>query len=420
MDKILIILKREYLVRVRSKFFIAGTILSPLFMVGMIAVPMLIAGLGGNDHYRLVVLDRTADDATYARIENFLTAEQKDGDRYDLRREAVATQSALDERQRQLNQELVAGKLDGYLVLPPDVLDTGKVAYHTKKVGDFGGTSRLRSALNAALIERRLAGAGIDAGRVKALSKNVELETINERGEQERGQSFVLAYALLMILYLTILVYGVMVMRGVIEEKQSRIIEVMLSSVRPFQLMLGKIVGIGLVGLTQYAIWATFALALSAFAAMQAAMFTSFKFPHISPLLLFYFIAFFVCGYFLYATLYATVGATVSSEEDGQQAQMPVTMTIVIPMAFSSVVLSNPGSTLSVVLSLIPFFAPVLMFLRITLSDPPWWQVALSFVLLIGTTLGCTWVAAKIYRVGVLMYGKRPTLPELMRWLKYT
>jgi ABC-2 type transport system permease protein len=223
-----------------------------------------------------------------------------------------------------------------------------------------------------------------------------------------------------MILYITILIYGVTVMRGVIEEKQSRIVEVLLSSVKPFQLMLGKLVGIGLVGLTQYFTWAAFMIGISTVAALPAFAMGAFKLPNIPPSLMVYFVVYFVLGYFLYATLYAAVGALVSSEEDAQQVQLPVTMFLIIPMIFSSAILRNPNSTFSIVLSLIPFFAPVLMFMRICLSQPPLWQIGLSMVLMIVTILGAVWLAAKIYRVGILMYGKRPNLPEIMKWMKYT
>jgi ABC-2 type transport system permease protein len=206
----------------------------------------------------------------------------------------------------------------------------------------------------------------------------------------------------------------------VLEEKQSRIIEVLLSSVRPFDLMLGKLIGIGMVGLTQYLIWAFFGLLIGVIAALPAISASWSSIPRIPVAQLIFFVVFFVLGYFLYATLYAMVGAIVSSEEDGQQVQLPVTMTLVIPMLMLSMVMRNPNGTVSTILSMIPIFSPVLMFLRIGLQMPPWWQIALSIALLIMTILGLVWVAAKIYRVGVLMYGKRPTLPELAKWLRYS
>jgi ABC-2 type transport system permease protein len=209
-------------------------------------------------------------------------------------------------------------------------------------------------------------------------------------------------------------------MRGVLEEKQSRIIEVLLSSVRPFDLMLGKLIGIGMVGLTQYLVWAFFGFLISGIAALPAMEASWNRIPRIPVAQLVFFVIFFVLGYFLYATLYAMVGAIVSNEEDGQQVQLPVTMTFVVPMLMSSMVMRNPSGTLSTILSMVPIFTPVIMFLRIGLEMPPWWQIALSIFLLIVTILGLVWVAAKIYRVGVLMYGKRPTLPELARWLRYS
>jgi ABC-2 type transport system permease protein len=255
---------------------------------------------------------------------------------------------------------------------------------------------------------------------VETLSRGVRLDMRNVHGERERGQTFFLSLGLLIIIYTTILVYGVMVMRGVLEEKQSRIIEVLLSSVRPFDLMLGKLIGIGMVGLTQYLIWAFFGLLIGVIAALPAISANWSSIPRIPVAQIIFFVVFFVLGYFLYATLYAMVGAIVSSEEDGQQVQLPVTMTLVIPMLMLSMVMRNPNGTVSTILSMIPIFSPVLMFLRIGLQMPPWWQIALSIALLIMTILGLVWVAAKIYRVGVLMYGKRPTLPELAKWLRYS
>jgi len=417
MDKILAIIKREYFIRVRSKGFIIGTAISPLVMMSFALVPILVARSTSNATYQITVLDHTADPTLYERVQALLIAENAKSDRYEVQREAAAN---METQQRTLNQQLAEKKLAGYIVIPADVLERGRVEFHTPNAGGFSNNSRVRNALNTAVIEQRMRLAGINPDRVSTLSRSIQMDTINERGERERGQTFVLAFALLMILYITILVYGITVMRGVLEEKQSRIIEVLLSSVKPFQLMLGKLVGIGLVALTQYLIWATFAVLISSVAVAQAMTVSSVSFPKVPISLMIFFVLYFVMGYFLFATFYAMVGAIVSSEEDGQQMQMPITMTIVIPVAISTIIMRNPDSMTSTVLSLIPFFSPVLMFLRITLQPPPWWQIALSFVLLLSTIFGAIWVAAKIYRVGVLMYGKRPTLPELVKWLKYT
>ncbi|QQS49258.1 MAG: ABC transporter permease [Acidobacteriota bacterium] len=420
MEKLKAIIKREYLTRVRSKGFIIGTIISPLLMMSFAVVPVLISRAGGPGTYRVTVLDQTGSTELFERINKLLEPEQARDDKFILKREEVPDGADLDSLQRALNQEIVGGNLDGYLVLPKDVTSLERIIYTTKNVGDFGSRSQIGDAISRAIVERRVTLAGLDTEEVRRLIRDVRLDLRNARGEKERGQTFILSFGLLMIIYITILVYGVMVMRGVIEEKQSRIIEVLLSSVRPFELLLGKLIGIGMVGLTQYLVWATFGLGISLLTTLPVLAANRASLPTISPLQLIFFVVYFVLGYFLYATLYATVGAIVSNEEDGQQMQMPVTMTIVIPVMVSTLVMRNPNGSASVILSLIPFFSPVLMFLRIGLQTPPWWQIALSVALMIVTILAVIWLAAKIYRVGVLMYGKRPTLPEIVRWLRYT
>lgn len=418
MKKLFSIIKREYWTRVRGKGFIIGTIISPVLMMSFAFVPILLARAGGQSKINLTVLDQNGDPNLQARLEKLLEPATPRDDRYEVLWETIQPGSGIEARQAELNQQIAAGKLDAYLILPPDLVNQEQVRYHVKNVG--GSSGQLREALNKAVFESRVARAGLDAERIRELNKTLRLDVVNAKGERERGQTFILSFGLLMILYITILVYGVMVMRGVIEEKQSRIIEVLLSSVRPFELMLGKIIGIGAVGLTQYLIWAICGAGISAVAALPALATGAVKIPSISILQIVFFVVYFVLGYFLYATFYAMVGAIVSNDEDGQQMQMPVTMTIVVPVMLSTMVMRNPDSTASTILSLIPFFSPVLMFLRIGMQTPPWWQIALSIVLMIGTILAAVWLVAKIYRVGVLMYGKRPTLPELIKWLRYT
>jgi ABC-2 type transport system permease protein len=418
MDKLLAIIKREYFTRIKSKGFILGTILTPLLMAGLIFVPMLFIGKGSKTAHRLVVLDQARDETIYQRAQAHLVAEKETS--FAVRREAI-TAERLEARQQELNQEIKAGRLDGYVVLPADVITQGKLFRRTKNVNDFDTNRRIRDAFNDAIIEQRLLNAGVKPHEIEAISKDISIDFLNERGEKESplGQ-WGLSFLLGIILYVTILVYGLYVLQGVIEEKQSRIVEVLLSSVKPFQLMLGKVLGLGLVSLTQILVWAVSLGLVSALAAAQAIAFGSFKIPRIPLSVLFFFAVYFVLGYFLYATLYALVGSIVSSQEDGQQAQFPVTMCIAIPMALASFIMTKPDSMVSVVFSLIPLFSPILMFMRITVQQPPWWQIALSIGLLLGTIFGTVWLAAKIYRVGVLMYGKRPSLPELMKWLKYT
>jgi ABC-2 type transport system permease protein len=232
-----------------------------------------------------------------------------------------------------------------------------------------------------------------------------------------------MAVVVVMVLYVTLLVYGVATMRSVLEEKTTRVVEILASSARPFQMLAGKILGVAGVGFTQYLIWTITGVLISAYgAAVATAVRPGVSMPqfHIPTSLLIYAVLFFLAGYFLFASLYAAIGAMVSSDEEAQQVQMPVTLLVVAPFLLYPAVMRDPASRLSVVGSLVPFLSPILMVLRIGLQTPPFWQIALALALSVATTIGVVYIAAKIYRVGILMYGKRPSLVELLRWLKYT
>lgn len=429
MDKLKAIIKREYLIRVRSKGFLFGTIASPLLLILYMTVPMLMVKLSSHQTHQLAIVDEFGDEQLYRTIEQLLTRDndntreaekQGEADRYVLRREVAATPAESAAKQKLLNEQLASGQLSAYVVLPKDALNKGHFPYFAKNVGDLSTKGHVSDAISEAVVARRMAQAGLDANRVNDLSREVSLDTINREGQREEGQTFFLTFGLIMAIYVSILVYGITVMRGVIEEKQWRIIEVLLSSVKPVQLMIGKLVGIGLVGLTQFAVWALTGSLVTALGSMPLLKLTNTPIPNFSPMLMFFFVLYFVLGYFLYATLYAIVGAIVSNEEDGQQMQIPVTMTIMIPIMLSVLVMQDPNSTTSTVLSFVPFFSPILMFMRISFQTPPAWQILLSIVLMLVTISAMIWLAAKIYRVGVLMYGKRPSLPEVARWLKYS
>ncbi len=419
MNKLLTIIKREYLTRVKSKGFIIGTILGPIIMSSFVLVPVLIGRYSGPDKYSIVILDQTGDTTLYGRLNSLLEPKRSGQARYEFSREEVKSGEDLEARRQVLAERMARKEIDGILILPADALNQKEITIYSKNASAVIGRTRFEDALNKAISERRIALAGLNADQVRELTKDVTLKAVNERGESGRGRILV-AFSLLMVLYLTILVYGVTVMRGVTEEKQNRIIEVLLSSVSPFYLMMGKVIGIGLVGLTQYLTWSLFGIILSLLSAAPALMMYADQLPKISPWLFVFFIIYYLLGYFLYATLYAMVGAIVSNEDDGQQAQMPITMTFMISVIISSLVMENPTGTAATILSLVPFFGPSLMFLRITMEAAPGWQIALSIALMILTIIGAVWLASKIYRVGVLMYGKRPTIPELIKWLRYS
>jgi ABC-2 type transport system permease protein len=385
----------------------------------LLLLPTFLIGGGWRSDYRLIVLDQTKDRALYERVERYLGAENDTSGRFQVEHESV-DDAQIQARKQELNKLISEDRLNAYVVVPATVLDQGKISYHAKDPGDFFAEARVEHAFYAAVIEQRMIYSGANAARVGHLSKKIEMEKFNEVGEAEGRKRIAVTFALIGLLCLSILIYGTHVLSAVIEEKQSRIIEVLLSSVRPFSLMLGKLLGVGLVGLTQCVIWAVCAVLLSSLAAAQAMAIGAFNLPQISVSLMVFFVVYFLLGYFLYATLYVMAGAIVSNEEDGQQMQMPLMILIVCAPAASLVVWRNPDSAAAVLISLIPFFSPSAMFFRISIQQPPWWQIALSIGLMVGAIFGSVWMAAKFYRVGILVYGKRPTLPELARWLKYS
>ncbi|HSF23592.1 MAG TPA: ABC transporter permease [Blastocatellia bacterium] len=435
MKKVWVIIKREYLVRVRSRAFLFGTIVSPLFLLGLILLPAILAERTSRGQRQITVLDQSGDPQLFAAIKQRVELRGSGPDAGEGSLPARSAGFVLSLRllspdqnpndfiRQDSNGEGDKAAEKAYLILSPGVLDGVEPEYHARNLSDFAIRS-LEESVSGAISERRLMRAGFDATRIGSYMKPVDLRIfkIGAGGESKQGgvrQEFMVAFALLFFLYISVLFYGIFTMRGVIEEKQSRIIEILISSVKPTQMMLGKLVGIGLVGLTQIGIWAISTALISRIGASMFAA-TGSQIPSIPTSLLVYFVAFFVLGFFLYATLYAMVGAIVSNEEDAQQVQFPVTMLVVMPMMIFGVVMSNPNSTLSIVLSMVPFFAPTLMMLRIAVINPPVWQVVLSMLIMVVTILGFLWVAAKIYRVGILMYGKRPSIAELGRWLRYT
>ncbi|MGA1985871.1 MAG: ABC transporter permease, partial [Candidatus Sulfotelmatobacter sp.] len=310
--------------------------------------------------------------------------------------------------------------IDGYLWLSDDAIASGKVTWTSRNMGGFGESSRLSAALNRVIEYERLAKNGLTSEKSDELLKPVKVEAIRiERGKEAKGSGggkFLEVFIMVMLLYMAVLLYGISVMRSVLEEKTSRILEVLLSSATSTQLMAGKLLGVGAVGLTQILVWVVIAgvFALPAMA-MQPTL-SEFQIP-LGVLIAF--AIFFLLGYLLYSTMYATIGAITTTEQEGQQLQFFIVIPLVLSVFMLAPVVRTPDAPAIVWLSMVPFFAPVLMYARIVVQTPPLWQIALSVVLLIGTIAGLLVLCARIYRVGILIYGKRPNLPEILKWLKY-
>ena len=415
--KLMKIAKREYLERVRKRSFLIGTILGPLLMGAMIVVPGLLLERTPEARLDVAVIDLTQ--STYDALRDALRDTLPNGEKMFVLRNVPATADRLEETKKELSAEIEAGTIGGYLVIPDDIVETGKATYFGRKVSNIMTLERVQTALSETVIARRMSLQGLEYGEVTKLLKRVDIETVQVlKGAEKKSEfehTFFTSFIFIMILYMTILLWGINVQRSVIEDKTNRVIEVLLSSIRSFDIMAGKIVGVGAVGLTQYAIWAVCAVAFGAYALSsgQFAQYVSF-----SPVILLFFILFYLLGFLFYSTLFAGIGAICNSDQEAQQLQTPVVMclafTIVVPMA----VMQNPDGTFATVLSMVPFFAPILMFMRINILMPPAWQIALSVGILIGSIYVAGLLAAKVFRVGILMYGKRPDLREIVKWMR--
>ena len=447
MIKLWAIIKREYTQRVRSRMFVVWTILGPLMMVAFTVVPAFIFQIKTGEATRLAILDqsgrmyervrdsilrgRTADSngqsgaASDAMNQNARERVQKTGEltaaSYHIEQVALG-ERPLDEIKRGLSERVSSNQLDGYIVIPQDILERGEAEYYGRNVGDVITSEQLEESLSRAVTEERMVAANIDPNRVREMSEPVRMDTIkiSEGGEErDSGGLFYLVFLVGFLIYLTLIMYGQVILSAVIEEKETRIAEVLFSSVRSFTLMMGKLIGVSLVALTQYAVWA---VAFGVFAlygvSVLAARGLDVSLPQIPPLLILYFFLFFLLGYFIYATVYALVGSMVTTTQEGGQVALPVMFMLIIGFYLAFPVLRSPNSSFAFWVSMVPFFSPITMMVRIVAQTPPFWQIALSFLIGCGTVLLLMWLAARIYRVGMLMYGKRASIPEVLRWVR--
>lgn len=414
MKGLIAVIRREYLQRVRSRWFLIGTFLAPVFFLALMLFPMLYARAKKDSERTLAVVDETG--VLYSRI-----APRLEDAGFTVREANSAEEDSLRAEARD-------GDLGGFLVLGPEALSRGHVVFYgAQGPGAIPGMT-IRSVVAQSALEVRLGAVGNEVD-LKALlaggDMDVRLLNKEDGGATENDPKFMGVFVGAMLLYMTILLYAVAVMRATLEEKTGRIVETLISSVRPWQLMLGKILGVGSVGLTQLAVWVLFGvtgltLGLPALLAARPELadpeFVRQALPSAGLTALF--AALFLGGYFLYAALYAAVGAMCSTEEEAQQAQFPIVGLLVVPVMFLMPILEDPNSTGAVIASMIPLFSPILLYARAGAGGVPLWQVLVSLVLLYLGVLGVAWIAGRIYRVGILMQGKRPTLPELWRWVR--
>jgi ABC-2 type transport system permease protein len=436
LENILILTRREYLTRIKTKGFWIGTLALPLVMAALFVLPSLILSKAGSEH-RLVVVDETT--RVGAALAEKLTQRKSDGKAatFVVSNEALAADAAA--QRAELDRRVLDGDIHAWMWISPAVLEHGtvaaaeageagkgdaKVEYHAKSVSNFVTQEILERDLSEVVRRVRFEQAGFDADQVTKLARGVDLDTVKVSAEGSRGESgmagVMLAYFLFFVLYMAMFMYGAQVLNGVLEEKSSRVVEVLVSTVRPFELMMGKFLGICGVGMTQMAIWMGTAALLTAPAVVASmAWAPAGGIPTVSLGVVLHTIAFFALGFFLYATFYGALGAAFNNLQEAQQAASSLGFLFALPAVLALPVINDPDGTLAVVASFIPPFTPLLMVLRIVVRTPPAWQIALSYVLTIGFTVLMVWLAGRIYRVGILMYGKKPTFKELLRWMRY-
>lgn len=426
--QIKLVLQREYMTKIRSKAFILATILIPIGFLLFMAVGVGIALWDSAPTAEIAIKDHT--NQLYPRLE------QIDSTRY-----MDASGLSVDSLRSMVTSE----QINGYIVLDEPHVSAG--ANPELVYGGSGGIallSSIRNDLRDAIREERLARANVSEEVQQIYSSSISLNSrkLTEEGEEtEDNTGFLSGIGLVMgvIIFVSLFGYGGLLTRSVIEEKTNRIVEVIASSVRPIELLIGKMAGIGALGITQIVFWIVAFLGISAAAAPVASMFidapaavsasaaeaapgfdpASLQLPSIEPMLFVWFLIFFLLGYLLYSTFFAAIGSAVDSETDTQQFMFPIMLPIMIAYFIMFQAIQSPDSSLSVVGSLIPFFSPIVMITRIAITEVPLWQILTSIALMVLTFMGCMWLAAKIYRVGILSYGKSASFKELGKWIKY-
>jgi ABC-2 type transport system permease protein len=430
MNKTWLIVQREYLSRVRKKSFLLTTILVPLIIIGFYAAIIAISVSDNSEVVKVAVLDEGG------LFDGKVQKAKNDAIQYDL---------VQSESEQAYKAKYKSAKYDFFLYIPKVNFDkpTG-IRLHSESAVSLGTKSKIEKTVNQAIEAKRLTAANIDPVQYKAIDADISVQNIIDSGKGEKksvaGVAYAISFACGLLIYMILMIYGTMVMRGVMEEKTNRIAEVIVSSVKPFQLMMGKILGIGAVGITQFVIWIVLLVGLQFLvplffpgmgqdlaqqaaagasqpesAGMLATITEGLSAINV-PLNIFCFLFYFVGGYLLYASLFAAIGSVVSEDQsEAQSLVFPVMMPIILAFVIMTKAIAEPNSSLAVFGSLFPLTSPIVMMARIN-YDVPIWQLILSMVFLVAGFLVFTWLTAKIYRTGILLYGKRVTWKEMLKW----
>lgn len=429
------VFKREYLSAVRKKMFIIMTFLLPLLMGGFMYAIIGLASRGLGEK-NIAVIDGTgslhdtfgktavAQAPTVAgrrprgsqpSLLSFDYVDAHGGNPDELAKPYLSRLSADDKN----------NKLDGVFVIPANAMSNSEthLKYYSRSATDFMSEAKLSSMTNGAVQRGRLAARGMNDADVDRIMKdmNVDSVQVTKSGEQKKGgaQNFLIGFVMTALLFIPSFVYGLEVMRGIIQEKTDRVVEVLISSMPPMQLLVGKVLGIAAVGLTQISVWGIMAAIVGGGGAATAMLAgEGGVLALLRPSTFVYFAIFFLLAYLTYVCIYAIGGAACNTEKEAQQLIMPITMIMMLPWFLLSIIITNPESNLAVGFSLAPIFGPLTMYVRTLVAEPPMWHIAVCILVSLATIAVLFWITAKIFRVGILSYGKRPTIPELWRWMK--
>jgi ABC-2 type transport system permease protein len=445
MDKLFVVAKREYLERVRSRWFVAVTLVVPVFMTALMMFPVYMAARGtASDAVRhIAIIDATGaglgDRVAAALMKDSTLAGKTDSVQPRVR---VVPAAAIAAAERAASAEVQQpNHIVGYLVLDDSTLTQNSVRYAGRNASSITDMNKLESTVREELMIYRLEQEGVRrdiVGELAAGRMHLNTERLSERGRSGSGQAGLFAGLIVgVLLFMSILLHGQNVLRGVLEEKTTRVAEVVISSVKPETLLAGKVLGVGAVGLTQQAAWFGIALYLmnffmpivlkgSAFgaraaagAASGAAATASGVMGSMTPAVIAIALGYFIVGFIFYASLYAAAGAMVNSEQEAQQAAVPVMILAMSTWIMVNPVMLNPNGAIAVVLSWLPWSSPIIMPLRMGLTSVSPYVIAGSMIVAAIGCVGAVWLSARIYRVGMLMYGKKPSVAELAKWIRY-
>ncbi|HEV7767947.1 MAG TPA: ABC transporter permease [Thermoanaerobaculia bacterium] len=444
MRKMYVVMKREYLQAVRKKTFIIMTLLFPFLMAGLIVLPGLVMSKGMGKK-RIAVLDGTGKlESAFARpnekekvdpkqearkqlsgggpraLPSQITIEYANKSNTDLE---TAAKPYLD---RLTRDDEAADKLEAVFMVPAAALsdEETRLTYYSRSATDLMTQERVARLANKSLQSLRLGQNGIHPELVENLLRDVPVEAVqlSRSGEKKTGGelNFIVAFIFGALLILPSFVYGQETMRGIVQEKTDRVVEVLVSSVTPMELLTGKILGIAAVGLTQIFVWLTMIALATGFAATTLAVADApvNMSQFVRPGVFVYFFIFFILAYLTYVCVYAIAGAVCNSEKEAQQFIMPIMMVMMMPWFLMMPIVMNPDAPFAVGFSLAPVFGPITMFVRALVTEPPLWHIAASIGISLATIVVFFWITAKIFRIGILSYGKRPTIPELMKWIR--